>query len=399
MVAADAAAGDDHGLGAQLEVPDRHPTAGLAALDRARLEDRAAHADHGAVLDHQVVDPVPEREADPAVGGVLADPVLERRDDARAGPPRDVEARHRVAVAVGAAVAALGPADDREDPVPHLAQPGALLAGREVDVRLGPAPRPPVLLAVELRAAEPVLQRELARVLDAHPALLGGVDEEQPAEAPERLAAERLLGLLVQQQHPLARVGDLGRRRQAGQAGTHHDHITGIHGRDPRTSPDELPELAFTDLVAAPSSGRGAGLARCPLTCGRQRPRLQGSQAVDEGGCMAQDEEPSDPDYRFTLANERTFLAWVRTALGLLAGAVAIGQLRDPFGSLDVDLEPGPVPGRAVAGAGGRRLPALALDRPRDARPPPAPPDRPGARAGRGHGRRRGHRHDRDRPG
>lgn len=33
------------------------------------------------------------------------------------------------------------------------------------------------------------------------------------------------------------------------------------------------------------------------------------------------------PDYRFTLANERTFLAWVRTALALLAGAVAIDQL------------------------------------------------------------------------
>ena len=31
-----------------------------------------------------------------------------------------------------------------------------------------------------------------------------------------------------------------------------------------------------------------------------------------------------DPDYRFTLANERTFLAWIRTALGLLAGGVAL---------------------------------------------------------------------------
>ncbi|WP_063059657.1 YidH family protein [Nocardia sienata] len=29
-------------------------------------------------------------------------------------------------------------------------------------------------------------------------------------------------------------------------------------------------------------------------------------------------------DYRFTLANERTFLAWIRTALGLLAGGVAV---------------------------------------------------------------------------
>ncbi|MFD5085252.1 YidH family protein [Kitasatospora sp. NPDC058406] len=33
------------------------------------------------------------------------------------------------------------------------------------------------------------------------------------------------------------------------------------------------------------------------------------------------------PDYRFTLANERTFLAWIRTALGLLAGGIAVDQL------------------------------------------------------------------------
>lgn len=37
------------------------------------------------------------------------------------------------------------------------------------------------------------------------------------------------------------------------------------------------------------------------------------------------DERPVD--YRFTLANERTFLAWVRTALALLAGAVAVLHL------------------------------------------------------------------------
>ncbi|MFV0495516.1 YidH family protein [Mycobacterium sp.] len=34
-----------------------------------------------------------------------------------------------------------------------------------------------------------------------------------------------------------------------------------------------------------------------------------------------------EPDYRFTLANERTFLAWQRTALGLLSAAVALVQL------------------------------------------------------------------------
>lgn len=32
----------------------------------------------------------------------------------------------------------------------------------------------------------------------------------------------------------------------------------------------------------------------------------------------------TEPDPRFTLANERTFLAWIRTALALIAGAVVI---------------------------------------------------------------------------
>jgi putative membrane protein len=32
----------------------------------------------------------------------------------------------------------------------------------------------------------------------------------------------------------------------------------------------------------------------------------------------------STPDHRFSLANERTFLAWVRTSLALLAGGVAL---------------------------------------------------------------------------
>ncbi|KTT15778.1 YidH family protein [Pseudacidovorax intermedius] len=33
-----------------------------------------------------------------------------------------------------------------------------------------------------------------------------------------------------------------------------------------------------------------------------------------------------EPDYRFTLANERTFLAWIRTALSVLAAGVLLDQ-------------------------------------------------------------------------
>jgi putative membrane protein len=41
---------------------------------------------------------------------------------------------------------------------------------------------------------------------------------------------------------------------------------------------------------------------------------------------MAMQDEGHEPDYRFTLANERTFLAWIRTALAVLAGAVLLHQ-------------------------------------------------------------------------
>lgn len=43
----------------------------------------------------------------------------------------------------------------------------------------------------------------------------------------------------------------------------------------------------------------------------------------------------TEPDPRFTLANERTFLAWIRTSLALLAGGIAI----EAFTS-DLFLEP-----------------------------------------------------------
>jgi putative membrane protein len=41
--------------------------------------------------------------------------------------------------------------------------------------------------------------------------------------------------------------------------------------------------------------------------------------------------DPGDePDPRYSLANERTFLAWARTALAILAGAVALHSLDVP---------------------------------------------------------------------
>lgn len=42
------------------------------------------------------------------------------------------------------------------------------------------------------------------------------------------------------------------------------------------------------------------------------------------------------PDYRFSLANERTFLAWIRTALALVAGGLAAAQFLPVAGLREV---------------------------------------------------------------
>lgn len=39
----------------------------------------------------------------------------------------------------------------------------------------------------------------------------------------------------------------------------------------------------------------------------------------------------SDPDPRFSLANERTFLAWIRTSLAFVAAGLAIEALQVPM--------------------------------------------------------------------
>lgn len=43
-------------------------------------------------------------------------------------------------------------------------------------------------------------------------------------------------------------------------------------------------------------------------------------------------EQGEEPDYRFSLANERTFLAWIRTALAILAGAILLHEFASHIG-------------------------------------------------------------------
>ena len=45
-----------------------------------------------------------------------------------------------------------------------------------------------------------------------------------------------------------------------------------------------------------------------------------------------------EPDPRFSFANERTFLAWIRTALGFVAAGVAVAAVSRLAGGLDVEV-------------------------------------------------------------
>jgi putative membrane protein len=65
-------------------------------------------------------------------------------------------------------------------------------------------------------------------------------------------------------------------------------------------------------------------------TSGREPPEGEGPESEEPKRWWERGEEP---DYRATLANERTFLAWTRTALAFLAGSLAVLSLRQvaPF--------------------------------------------------------------------
>lgn len=231
MVGADAAGGDDHHRGAQLEVTDDGTRTGLAPGRVARLQDRAPDTADGAAGTHHLIDAVPEPERHPAAGHRRPYPLLERLDDGRARAPGDMEARYGVAVAVRQTAAALGPADDREPAHPLLVEPGPLLPGGEVHIGFRPLVRPVVLptgiggAPVEAGRALPVLPRQLTGVLDPHQPLLGRVDQEQPAERPERLPAQIGLRLLVEEQHLAPGVHEFRRRDQPGQPAADDDHI------------------------------------------------------------------------------------------------------------------------------------------------------------------------------
>jgi len=54
------------------------------------------------------------------------------------------------------------------------------------------------------------------------------------------------------------------------------------------------------------------------------------TMSIDQEPAASFEAAEQEPDYRFTLANERTYLAWIRTSLGFLACSVAVHQFLSP---------------------------------------------------------------------
>jgi len=95
----------------------------------------------------------------------------------------------------------------------------------------------------------------------------------------------------------------------------------------------ETPEPA--ESAPPDPSGGGAGSSAGRDVESSPTPAAESSPTPAAASSPAPAEGP-DLDYRFTLAGERTFLAWIRTALGLLAGGVAVHELVQPFGHHDI---------------------------------------------------------------
>ncbi len=82
---------------------------------------------------------------------------------------------------------------------------------------------------------------------------------------------------------------------------------------------------------------------------------------------MAEPHAETEPDVRFTYANERTFLAWNRTALALIATGVAATQLLPRFHVTWGRRLLGLPPYSPRRGGGCREFPPLARQRQGDA--------------------------------
>jgi inner membrane protein YidH len=93
-------------------------------------------------------------------------------------------------------------------------------------------------------------------------------------------------------------------------------------GRKTAAGPGEEAATDASGRAGSPAPGQPAGQP------GQQPVAPPGEQ--QPAGAAPRPAE-HEPDARYTFANERTFLAWIRTALALVAAGLAVIQLLPPF--------------------------------------------------------------------
>src|SRR5258708_6070777 len=106
-------------------------------------------------------------------------------------------------------------------------------AGQYLRTRSWSAPMPPLVMTTACARSEQALSpiralRARGRVPYRKLPVCGFVDHTHPAERPERLTAEGRPGLLIEQDHALPGVGDLGGRDEAREPRADDDDI-GVH--------------------------------------------------------------------------------------------------------------------------------------------------------------------------
>jgi inner membrane protein YidH len=85
-------------------------------------------------------------------------------------------------------------------------------------------------------------------------------------------------------------------------------------------------------MEGGPVSADGTEAEGTPAPGGRPQPdrhRASGAKGPSEGSKAGHPER--EPDVRFSFANERTFLAWNRTALALIVTGIAATQILPEF--------------------------------------------------------------------
>ena len=124
-------------------------------------------------------------------------------------------------------------------------------------------------------------------------------------------------------------------------------HEEGPDTSDHRPRGTRRPEQAGSEAPAA----NGTGTEAAGAVAGTDRSRRRVSAWALGGG--------TEPDPRFTLANERTFLAWIRTSLAMVAGGIAVEAFTS--GLFAPEIRKTVVRAAAPAGAGDRRRLVLPL--------------------------------------